>query len=126
VFAAVSGQGRMNTAHIHGEDLYMDDCLDFPVNIFSWWDRGPHGPSMDSVKQRFPGCVMGGIDQGLLTRRSPAFLKDHVAEGVALGGGRRFFLANGCSIDTWVSPDIVRAVVAAARAGRKPSDLSLL
>ena len=126
VFAAISGQGRMNTAHIHGEDLYMDDCLDFPVNIFSWWDRGPHGPSMDSVKQRFPGCVMGGIDQGLLTRRSPAFLKDHVAEGVALGGGRRFFLANGCSIDTWVSPDIVRAVVAAARAGRKTSDISLL
>jgi ABC-type antimicrobial peptide transport system ATPase subunit len=30
VFAAVSGPGRMNVAHIHGEDLYMDECLDFP------------------------------------------------------------------------------------------------
>jgi uroporphyrinogen decarboxylase len=115
VFAAISGLGRMNTAHIHGEDLYMDDCLDFPVNVFSWWDRGPRGPSMEHVRQRIPGCVMGGIDQTLLTRRSPAFLKDHVAEGVALGGGRRFFMANGCSIDTWVSPDVVRAVVAASR-----------
>jgi uroporphyrinogen decarboxylase len=114
VFQAVSGLGRMNTAHIHGEDLYMDDCLDFPVNVFSWWDRGPHGPSLGYVKQRVPGCVMGGIDQSLLTRRSPAFLKAHVAEGVALGG-RRFFLANGCSIDTWVSPEMVRAVVAAGR-----------
>ena len=118
VFQAVSGLGRMNTAHIHGEDLYMDDCLDFPVNVFSWWDRGPHGPSLDYVKQRAPGCVMGGIDQALLTRRSPAFLKTHVAEGVALGGGRRFFLANGCSIDTWVSPEMVRAVVAAGRSPR--------
>jgi uroporphyrinogen decarboxylase len=126
VFAAVSGQGRMNTAHIHGENLYMDECLDFPVNIFSWWDRGPHGPSMDSIKQRFSGSVMGGIDQTLLTRHSPAFLKNHVAEGVALGGDRRFFMANGCSIDTWVNPDIVRAVVAAARAGQKRSDISLL
>jgi uroporphyrinogen decarboxylase len=126
VFEAVSGRGRMNTAHIHGEDLYMDDCLDFPVNVFSWWDRGPHGPSLESLKQRFSGCVMGGIDQTLLTRRSPAFLKNHVAEGVALGGGRRFFLANGCSIDTWVSPDAVRAVVAAARAGRTPIDISEL
>ena len=115
VFAAVSGLSRMNVAHIHGDDLYMDDCLDFPVNVFSWWDRGPHGPSMEHVKQRVPGCVMGGIDQTLLTRRSPAFLKDHVAEGVALGGRRRFFMANGCSIDTWVSPGAVRAVVAAAR-----------
>jgi len=115
VFAAISGLGRMNVAHIHGDDLYMDDCLDFPVNLFSWWDRGPHGPSMEHVKQRIPGCVMGGIDQTLLTRRSPAFLKAHVAEGVALGGGRRFFMANGCSIDTWVSPEVVRAMVAAAR-----------
>jgi hypothetical protein len=69
---------------------------------------------------------MGGIDQTLLTRRSPAFLKNHVAEGAALGGDRRFFMANGCSIDTWVSPDVVRAVVASARAGQKQSDISLL
>lgn len=115
VFAAVSHLGRMNTAHIHGDELFMEDCLDLPVNVFSWWDRGPHGPSMEQVKQRFSGCVMGGIDQTLLTRRSPAFLKAHVAEGVALGGGRRFLMANGCSIDTWVSPEAVRAVVAAAR-----------
>jgi uroporphyrinogen decarboxylase len=115
VFQAVSGLGRMNAAHIHGDDLYMDACLDFPVNVFSWWDRGPHGPALDQVKQRFSGCVMGGIDQTLLTRRSPAFLKAHVAEGIALGGGRRLILANGCSIDTWVSPEVVRAVVAAAR-----------
>jgi len=40
VFAAVSGLGRMNTAHIHGDDLYMDDCLDFPVDVFSWWTVG--------------------------------------------------------------------------------------
>ena len=126
VFEGISGRGRMNTAHIHGEDLYMDDCLDFPVNVFSWWDRGPHGPSLESLKQRFSGCVMGGIDQTLLTRRSPAFLKNHVAEGVALGGGRRFFLANGCSIDTWVSPDAVRAVVAASRADQKQIDISRL
>jgi uroporphyrinogen decarboxylase len=115
VFEAISGLGHMNTAHIHGEDLYLDDCLDFPVNVFSWWDRGPNGPSLDSVKQRISGCVMGGIDQTLLTRRSPAFLKTHVREGLAQGGGRRFFLANGCSIDTWVNPAVVQAVVAAAR-----------
>ncbi len=115
VFRAISGLAPMNTAHIHGEKLYFDEVLDFPVTVLSWWDRGPGGPSMESVKQRFKGCVMGGIDQTLLTRRSPAFLKKHVREGVALGGGRRFFLANGCSIDTWVSPAVVHAVVAAAR-----------
>jgi uroporphyrinogen decarboxylase len=115
VLRAVEGLAPMNTAHIHGEELYMDDCLDFPVTVLSWWDRGPKGPSLESVRARFGGCLMGGIDQTLLTRRSPAFIKAHVREGVRLGGDRRFFLANGCSIDTWVNPAVVRAVVAAAR-----------
>jgi uroporphyrinogen decarboxylase len=115
VFEAVSGLGPMNTAHIHGKDLYFDDVQDFPVDVFSWWDRGPQGPSLENVKARSGACVMGGIDQTLLTRRSPAFLKTHVREGLALGGDRRFFLANGCSIDTWVNPASVRAMVTAAR-----------
>lgn len=115
VFAAIASLGRMNTAHIHGEELFFDACLDFPVQVFSWWDRGPNGPSMASVKKRIGGCVMGGIDQTRVARTSPEFLKRHVREGIALGGRSRFFLANGCSIDTWVYPGSIKAIVAAAR-----------
>lgn len=115
VFKAISGQGGMNTAHIHGEDLFFDDVLDFPVDVFSWWDRGPKGPSLKDIKERISGCVMGGIDQTLVWRSSPAFLKEHVREGIDLGGGKRFFLANGCSIDSWVYPGSIRAMVDAAR-----------
>jgi uroporphyrinogen decarboxylase len=112
---AVFGLGRMNTAHIHGEELFFDDVLDLPVHVLSWWDRGPRGPSLEWVKQRFRGCVMGGIDQTIVARRTMAFLRQHVREGLALGGRDRFFLANGCSIDTWVYPGSVHAMVAAAR-----------
>jgi hypothetical protein len=46
------------------------------------------------------------------------FLKDHVREGIELGGNKRFFLANGCSIATWVwvYPGAVHAIVEAAKA----------
>jgi uroporphyrinogen decarboxylase len=117
VLKAIFDLGRMNTAHIHGEDLFFDDILDLPVQVLSWWDRGPKGPSMESVKARFKGCVMGGIDQTIVTRRTMAFLKEHVREGLTLGGRDRFFLANGCSIDTWFYPGNVHAMVAAARRG---------
>jgi uroporphyrinogen decarboxylase len=117
VFAAIAGSAPLTVAHIHGDDLYMDDCLDFRVPVFNWWDRGPHGPALPDVLRRTPACVMGGIDQTLLARRSPASLKAHVVEGLKLGGPRRFFIANGCSIDTWVNPAVVHAVVAAARRG---------
>lgn len=55
VFSGVAGLGNMNTAHVHGEDLCFDDVLDLTVNIFSWWDRGPKGPSLQYVKERFDG-----------------------------------------------------------------------
>ncbi len=115
VLEAVSGHGRMNVAHIHGEDLYFDDCLDFPVAVFNWWDRGPAGPSLGHVKERIAGCVMGGIDHKIVTRRTAPFLKNHVREGKKLGGKDRFFLANGCSIDASVNPRMIRAIVEAAR-----------
>ena len=120
VFDAISGLAKMNTAHIHGENLYFDDVLDFPVDIFSWWDRGPKGPSLGWVKERIPGCVMGGINQKIVARTTRAFLKNHVQEGIELGGKTRFFLANGCSSDSWGYPGSMQAIVDAAKAAVNP------
>ncbi len=117
IFGAISGLGKMNTAHIHGDELYFDDIVDLPVPILSWWDRGPHGPSIEYGKGKFAGCVMGGIDQTLLTRNTIPFIKNHVREGLKMGGTTRFFLANGCSIENWGFPGAVKAVVEASREG---------
>jgi uroporphyrinogen decarboxylase len=119
VFAAVSELGKMNTAHIHGEDLFFEDVLDFPVKIFNWWDRSPNGPSLQWVKDRIDGCVMGGINQKIVARTTREFLSNHVREGIELGGSRRFFLANGCSSDTWGYPPAMKAIVEAAKKGGK-------
>jgi len=119
VFAAIAGLGKMNTAHIHGEDLFFEDVLDFPVNIFNWWDRGPKGPSLQWVKERIQGCVMGGINQKIVARTTREFLKNHVREGIELGGPTRFFLANGCSSDTWGYPPAMKTIVEAAKKSGK-------
>lgn len=119
LLSAVAGMGPMTTAHIHGQDLFFDDCLDFPVPVFNWWDRGPGGPSLGDVKRKIDACVMGGIDQSLVARTSPGFLRQHVREGLQLGGERRFFLANGCTIDSWVYPGSIRAIVEAGRSGAR-------
>lgn len=115
LLAAISPLGKMNTAHIHGEDLFFEDVLDLDAQVLSWWDRGPKGPSLGWVKERFRGCIMGGIDQTKVSKYSLAFLREHVREAMELGGRERFFLANGCSIDTWVYPGAVRAIVETAK-----------
>ena len=119
VFKAISVLGKMNTAHIHGEDLFFGDVLDFPVDIFSWWDRSSKGPSLHWVKERIPGCVMGGINQKIVARTTREFLRNHVREGIELGGKTRFFLANGCSSDSWAYPPSMLAIVDAAKAAGK-------
>jgi uroporphyrinogen decarboxylase len=115
---AVAPAGRMTTLHVHGKELFFDEVLDLPAPIFNWWDRGPHGPALQWVKERIGGCVMGGIDQTIVARRTRAFLKNHVREGIELGGNERFFLANGCSIDTWTYPGAIEAIVKTARQSR--------
>lgn len=117
VLTAAAGRGRMNTAHLHGEDLHFDDCLDLPAGVLSWWDRGPKGPSLAAAKAKTAACVMGGVDHTILTRKTAAFLRAHVREGLALGGRERFFLAGGCSVDASLNPRAIRAIVQAARSG---------
>jgi uroporphyrinogen decarboxylase len=115
LLSAVRNLGRMNTAHIHGKKLFFDDILDLPVDVLSWYDRHPDCPSLQEVKNRFAGSVMGGIDQEIVVRRTRAFLREHVREALEMGGKSRFFLSGGCSIDTWVDPGSLKAIVAEAR-----------
>lgn len=116
LLSAVSGFGILNTAHIHGENLFFEDVLDLPADVFSWWDRSTKGPALKSIKDRIQGSVMGGIDQTIVSRSSPGFLKEHVEQGIELGGDRRFILAGGCSIPSWTFPGSIRAIVDTAKA----------
>lgn len=115
VLEAIRPPAAMNVLHVHGKALFFEDVLDLPAHVFNWWDRGPDGPALQWVKDRIPGCVMGGIDQTLVARRTRAFLKAHVREALEMGGDRRFFLANGCTIDSWVYTGALQAMVTAAR-----------
>lgn len=115
VFEAVKDMGIMNTAHIHGHNIYVEDILDFPVSILSWEDRVPGNPSLSEMKTMFDGCVMGGIDNTRMTRKTPAYLMNNVREGIAMGGDSRFFLANGCSSPGHMDPFSITAIVNTAQ-----------
>lgn len=115
VFEAVKDLGIMNTAHIHGHNIYTEDILDFPVSVLSWEDRVPGNPSLSEMKEKFSGCVMGGIDNTAMTRRTPAYLINNAREGMLMGGNSRFFLANGCSSPGWMDPFSITAIVKTAK-----------
>jgi uroporphyrinogen decarboxylase len=115
VFESIKSLAPMNVAHIHGTQIYTNDVLDFPVPILSWEDRLPKNPSLEEMKKRFPGVVMGGIDNTIVTRHTPAFIKRNVLEGIQMGGKSRFILANGCSIPSWMSSKVLKMIVETAK-----------
>ncbi len=115
VFEAVKDMGAMNTAHLHGKNVDITNCLDFPVSVFSWEDRLPGNLSLAEMKAQWNGCVMGGLDNTIMTRRTPEALMEHTREGMKLGGDSRFFLANGCSTPGHMDPYALKAMVKVAR-----------
>jgi uroporphyrinogen decarboxylase len=117
VFEAIRNDAPMNTAHIHGHSIYMEDALEFPVSVFSFEDRIETNPSLADMKARSSRCVMGGIDRTYFASATPAEAAAHVREGMESGGTQRFFLANGCSIAPEYSHRVLKTVVETCRAG---------
>jgi uroporphyrinogen decarboxylase len=112
---AIKFLAPMNVLHAHGAKIFTSDILDFPASVISYEDRLPGNPSIEEMKKRFPGAIMGGIDNTQVVNRTYAFIKNNVCEGLRRGGKSRFFLANGCSIPSWLDARALQIIVETAK-----------
>lgn len=94
-----AADGWLNILHVHGDrDLFFDEVLDYPVHVLSWSDRRA-GPSLREARQRTDKVLMGGWDEyGALTRGPVEDIQAEALDALEQTGGRRFILANGCSV----------------------------
>jgi len=91
--------GWFNVLHVHGnQDLYIDDTLDYPVQVMSWSDRLA-GPSLREVRSLTSKCLMGGWHEfGALSNGPVEKIREEAEDAIRQTGGRKFILANGCSV----------------------------
>ena len=91
--------GWLNVLHIHGErDLFIDDVLDYPVQVLSWSDRLA-GPSLAEMRQKTPKTLMGGWHEfGPLSNGPEDAIRAEAEDAFRQTGGRGWILANGCSV----------------------------
>ncbi len=91
--------GWLNVLHIHGErDLHFDLVLDYPVSVLSWSDRIA-GPSLREARGMTSKCLMGGWHEfGALSNGPETAILAEAKDALAQTGGRKFILANGCSV----------------------------
>ena len=91
--------GWLNILHVHGNrDLLFDQVLDYPVQVLSWSDRIA-GPSLREARVMTSKCLMGGWNEfGALSQGPEEQILAEAKDALAQTGGRKFILANGCSV----------------------------
>jgi len=98
----------LNILHVHGDrDLHFNEVVDYPVQVLSWSDRLA-GPSLREARTKTSKCLMGGWHEfGALSNGPTEEIRSEAEDAIRQTGGRKFILANGCSVpddtdDQWL------------------------
>ena len=105
---AIRGRGECHVLHAHGERLYFDRLLDYPVHALSWADRNG-GPPIAEARRHASFTLMTGLNHVTFTEVSAGRVREQVRRATAEGGPTRFILAPGCSLPTYAYPPLIRA-----------------
>jgi len=111
---AIEGKGEMHILHAHGEKLFFDRLLDYPVQAISWADLNG-GPSISAMRQKTSLTLMAGMDHVKFPNMSAKIVREQVKSAVAQAGNTKFILAPGCSLPTFSYPPLIKAACAAIR-----------
>lgn len=101
----------LNVLHLHGEDVFFDQFIDYPVSIINWHDQDTP-PSLSEGLSQFAGSVCGGLQrESTMVLGTPEMVNAEARSAFEMTRGERFILGTGC-----VTPTIApRANLLAAR-----------
>jgi uroporphyrinogen decarboxylase len=111
---AIAGKGDCHILHAHGEKLFLNRLLDYPVQVLSWADLNG-GPIISEARKQTPLTLMAGIDHVKFAYISTTAIRDQVKSARAQSGKTKFILACGCSIPTYSFPPLIQAARDASR-----------
>jgi uroporphyrinogen decarboxylase len=111
---AIQGKGEMHILHAHGEKLFFDRLLDYPVNAISWADLNG-GPSISEARNKTGLTLVAGIDHVKFPNISARIIREQVRSSMAQAGNTKFILAPGCSLPTFSYPPLIKAARDAVR-----------
>jgi uroporphyrinogen decarboxylase len=118
VVEAARGRSRLTLLHLHGTGIYFDRLAALPAHAVNWHDRLTAPPLADGAR-RFPGAVVGGLDEGTALRTgSAAAIAAQVDDAIAQVGGVGLIVAPGCGLPLDVPPAALLVVIEAVRRPR--------
>lgn len=106
---AIQGKGECHILHAHGEKLYFDRLLDYPVQAISWADLNG-GPTLTEARKKTSLTLMAGLDHVKFPYLSAKTIRDQVKSALSQAGNTKFILAPGCAVPTYSFTPLIRAV----------------
>ena len=97
ILDAVKDKGYLNILHIHGNSPHFETLLSYPVHVMNYSVYGT-GISLNEMKKRFSGTLMGGVDERNIATLTDDALKGEIQEAIQAMQKRRLILAPGCSV----------------------------
>jgi len=95
ILDAARPEAEVLLALAQGEEVMFDLIAAYPLDALNWHDRTA-GPSLEEAQDRFPGLLMGGIDEkGTLLNGPPAAIQAEIDDAIAQIGGRRLLIGPG-------------------------------
>ena len=111
----LAAAGEPVILHIHGEDCYLGNLLDYPVAAFNWHDRRV-GPSLAEMRRRTDKVLVGGInDHGVIASGTPEEVVEEIEDALAQVPDRRLIVAPGCVIPVDCPEENLDAALRAVR-----------
>jgi uroporphyrinogen decarboxylase len=103
--------------HVHGAPVDVTRVLDYPIEALSVSDRLAGNPSIADLRKLTDKCLMGGVNEALITERGVDALRAEVRDTVRQNGGvERLIIAPGCTIPTQTPSFLLRAMVEETKA----------
>ncbi len=106
--------GWFNILHVHGVNIMFDLALELPMQAVNWSDRTTP-PSLAHARDRYAGCLVGGVNEITIREVKPAEVKQQVADAIEQTEGRGFMVGPGCAVPTDTPEKNLRAMIEAAR-----------
>jgi uroporphyrinogen decarboxylase len=113
ILTAAAG-APLNTLHLHGDKVYVDHFLNkgWAASSINYSVHGT-GISVATVRKKYPGLIMAGIDERNFRKLTPEQLAEQ-AKGARAAAGKKFLLAPGCSVpDDSADEELLRFTKAA-------------
>ena len=95
-FFAATASAKLNVLHLHWENEYVDQFVDFQAPVVNWSVQSS-GVSVSTVRSKFSQTIATGIDEKNYKDLSSEQIRNQwqTARNVA---GSKFILTPGCSV----------------------------